>query len=202
MFPKRGAIALVTTVLALVLLLSFKTPDTIGTASRDRSTRCGRRRDRDRGRDHGHGRADHDQPTADLGVDAVGDGQAATPTPHRDRDRDGHRLHRLHPLRGCRGPDHRRRTARSPTSRRSPCRSRGHSGEISDYVAPILASEALQAQSASIDIISGRDLHEPGLRQVAPVRAGPGRHRDVVAGYSLPVRWRRYLPRRTARCSR
>ena len=33
MFPKRGAIALVTTALALVLLLSFKTPDTIGNAS-------------------------------------------------------------------------------------------------------------------------------------------------------------------------
>ncbi len=32
---------------------------------------------------------------------------------------------------------------------------RGRSGEISDYVAPILASEALQAQSATIDIVSG-----------------------------------------------
>jgi uncharacterized protein with FMN-binding domain len=32
---------------------------------------------------------------------------------------------------------------------------RGRSGEISNYVAPILASEALKAQSANIDIVSG-----------------------------------------------
>jgi uncharacterized protein with FMN-binding domain len=31
----------------------------------------------------------------------------------------------------------------------------GRSGQISNYVAPILAREALQAQSASIDIVSG-----------------------------------------------
>ena len=31
----------------------------------------------------------------------------------------------------------------------------GNSGQISDYVKPILASEALQAQSANIDIVSG-----------------------------------------------
>ena len=30
-----------------------------------------------------------------------------------------------------------------------------HSGEISDWSAPILASEVLQAQSANIDIVSG-----------------------------------------------
>jgi uncharacterized protein with FMN-binding domain len=31
----------------------------------------------------------------------------------------------------------------------------GRSGQISNYVAPILASEALKAQNASIDIVSG-----------------------------------------------
>ena len=31
----------------------------------------------------------------------------------------------------------------------------GRSGQISNYVEPILSSEALQAQSATIDVISG-----------------------------------------------
>jgi uncharacterized protein with FMN-binding domain len=31
----------------------------------------------------------------------------------------------------------------------------GRSGQISSYAAPILANEALQAQSASIDIVTG-----------------------------------------------
>ena len=41
---------------------------------------------------------------------------------------------------------------------------RRRSQEISDYAAPYLREEALQAHSANIDIVSGRDLHERQLR--------------------------------------
>ena len=48
MFPKRGAIALVTTVLGLVLLLSFKTPDPATIATAARTDRGGIREDTER----------------------------------------------------------------------------------------------------------------------------------------------------------
>jgi uncharacterized protein with FMN-binding domain len=146
MFPKRGAIALVTTALALVLLLSFKTPagttpgaivetgggTTSGSAPTSSATT-----------------ATTDAPTSTA---ATG-GSAPTSSP----------------------------TTASTTVTGSLVSTRygdvevqvtiasgkitqvvavtlpsgGRSGQISSYAAPRLASEALSAQSATIDVVSG-----------------------------------------------
>jgi uncharacterized protein with FMN-binding domain len=41
----------------------------------------------------------------------------------------------------------------------------GRSGQISSYAAPLLASEALSAQSANIDIVSGATYTSEGYAQ-------------------------------------
>jgi uncharacterized protein with FMN-binding domain len=145
MFPKRGAIALVITVLAVVLLISFKTPDSLPVA----------------GASSGPAVESSAPPVAAGGSDApAGDGSSsatATPSPTAS---DGS-------------------TAQTVTGSLVQTRygdvevqitvsggqvtdvqalvlpTHGRSGQISRYVGPILASEALQAQSASIDLISG-----------------------------------------------
>lgn len=169
MFPKRGAIALVTTALALILLLSFKTPEpatpgdavlgdaggSLGTSSADTGSSADGSVPSDTA-----GPAATDVPSAGPG----GTVSPASPAPKRTAS-----------------PTQKPAAAAAATVtgstvgtpfgrvavqitvangkikdvRAVTLPSRGRSGEISNYVEPILASEALQAQSAKIDIVSG-----------------------------------------------
>ena len=52
------------------------------------------------------------------------------------------------------------------------------SSQINAYAEPLLQSQTLQAQSANINGVSGRVVHEPGLCAVAA--GGPGQARDQV----------------------
>jgi uncharacterized protein with FMN-binding domain len=151
MFPKRGAIALVTTVLALVLLLSFKTPDPV--------TSLGVAGD---GAAAVSGTTAIPTPTATTGTSGTTSGgtgstpagtaspaptaatAATTVTGSTIRTRYGNVAVQI-TVAGGQVTDI--QAVALPT--------RGRSGQISDYVAPILASEALRAQSAKIDIVSG-----------------------------------------------
>ena len=64
----------------------------------------------------------------------------------------------------------------------------GHSRASREAAEPILREEALQAQSASIDLLSGRHVHEPGLSRVAPVGTGRRRvNRPYGAGHGTVV---------------
>jgi uncharacterized protein with FMN-binding domain len=145
MFPKRGAIAIVITVLAVVLLVSFKTPDSLPVA----------------GSTSGSGVASSAPPVAAGGSNPpTSDGsntQAPAPSPTVT---DGSTAQTVTgSLVQTRYGDVEVQITVSgghvtdvqavalPTG--------GRSGQISRYVGPILASEALQAQSASIDLISG-----------------------------------------------
>lgn len=133
MFPKRGAVALVVTALALVLLLSFKTADggpdlgSSGSAIVEPS------------------------PTA-VGPTLPSATGSAAPSSGGSRTIDGSLVRTRY------GDVEVRITVSAgsvtdieavalPTG--------GRSGQISNYVEPVLASEALAAQSAAIDIVSG-----------------------------------------------
>ena len=164
MFPKRGAITLVATTLAVILLISFKTPDavTLGTVSTTGSSNGTKANPT-------LGSASISRPSSNAAV-------IATPAPTTA----------TRPATGASSP-----TAATPaptTTTAGPATvtgnvvstrygqvevritvdngkitdvqalrlpTNGNSGQISDYVKPILASEALQAQSANIDIVSG-----------------------------------------------
>ena len=165
MFPKRGAIALVTTALALVLLLSFKTPDTIRVASAISGGVAA-------------------VPGATATATAAPSTMAA-PTPGTAGGTDSTAM-------ATPAPTTPATALPAPTAATGPATgtatltgstvstrygdvavqitvtngqitdvqavalpTHGHSGEISNEVAPILASEALHAQSATIDIVSG-----------------------------------------------
>jgi uncharacterized protein with FMN-binding domain len=121
MFPKRGAIALVTTALGLVLLFSFKTPDQatgVAVAKTDGST----------------------EGTTTATTSAA----TTTVTGSTISTRYGDVAVEVTVANG---------TVTAVQAVALP--SGGRSGEISAYAAPILASEALTAQSANIDIVSG-----------------------------------------------
>jgi len=173
MFPKRGAIALVTTVLALILLLSFKTPEpatpgdavlgdaggSLGTSSADIGSSADGSVPSDTA-----GPAATDVPSAGPSAGPAGTVSPASPAPKRTAS-----------------PTQKPAAAAAATVtgstvgtpfgrvavqitvangkikdvRAVTLPSRGRSGEISNYVEPILASEALQAQSAKIDLVSG-----------------------------------------------
>ena len=156
MFPRRGAIALVTTAIALVLLFNFKTPDQVpvndGVASTNGSV----------------------STTRNLAGANASSGPA-TPTPTRSSSSGGGSTATAAPSAGTHA------TSGSETLTGSVYSSRygntqvqvtisngqitavtalqlptgGRSGQISRYVEPILSSEALTAQSANIDIVSG-----------------------------------------------
>ena len=151
MFPKRGAIALVATVLGLVLLLSFKTPDvatvaatvqTVGSAGSSPVATSG-----------SSGGA-----TAAPAASAAPTASAAAPAPTSGTTgtaattiagstvatRYGDVAVEVTVASG-------KITAVQAVS----LPSGGRSGQISAYAGPVLASEALTAQSASIDIVSG-----------------------------------------------
>jgi uncharacterized protein with FMN-binding domain len=150
MFPRRGAIALVTTAMALVLLFNFKTPDP--TTSSDVVASTG-------GSSSTAGGATSNGSSA-SGSSSASNGSAASPAAGSSgsssatgtetltgsivSSRYGNTEVQVTISNG-------RITAVTalvlPTG--------GRSGAISNYVEPILSSEALTAQSASIDIVSG-----------------------------------------------
>ena len=163
MFPKRGAITLVATTLAVILLISFKTPDavTLGTVSTTGSSNGTK--------------ANPTLGSASISRPSSNAAAIATPAPTTA----------TRPATGAPSPT---TATPAPTTATGPATvtgkvvstpygqvevriivdngkitdvqalrlpTNGNSGQISDYVKPILASEALQAQSANIDIVSG-----------------------------------------------
>jgi len=155
MFPKRGAVALVTTVLGLVLLFSFKTPEpaavgavvqadpttgSSGTTSSGATT--GSSGTTSSGATTGSTATATPAPTATAGT-AASTG-TATITGTTVSTRFGDVAVQVTVANGS-------ITAVQAVS----LPSGGRSGEISAYAEPILASEALTAQSASIDVVSG-----------------------------------------------
>ena len=194
MFPKRGAIALVATTLAVILLISFKTPGTVtlGAAS---TTGSGT----GTGTNPSLGSALSSRPSSNSGSSSSGppsnSGTAATApttstatattapttataaatvtgkvfsTPYGPVEVqitvDNGKITDVQAL-------------KLPTH--------GDSGQISSYVKPILASETLQAQSAKIDVVSGAtytSLAYAGSLQSALDQAGIAAATTQVAG--------------------
>ena len=149
--PKRGLAALLITTGALILLLSFKTPDdTLPTGSTGVGTQP----------DQGTGAVTRQQSTPAPRATRVPTGAAATPAPTTGSGGGSG---------GAKTVDGQVVSTRFgdvqvevvvasgkvtdvvalelPTGRRS--------GQISQYAGPILRQEALQAQSAQIDLVSG-----------------------------------------------
>ena len=159
MFPRRGAIALVTTAIALVLLFNFKTPDQVPATDGIASTNHSLSTTRSSSRASGSNGSSSPVPSTSGGATSSGAGAGATAAPSSGN----------------------RPTSSSETLTGSSYASRygntqvqvtisngqitsvtalqlptgGRSGQISQYVGPILSSEALTAQSATIDIVSG-----------------------------------------------
>ena len=147
MFPKRGAIALVTTILALVLLLSFKTPAGTTTGAIVET---------------GGGTTSGSTPTssatttvgsAPTDAPAATDGTAATSSPTTAATTVTGSLVSTRfgdvevQVTIANGKITQVVAVTLPSG--------GRSGQISSYAAPQLASEALSAQSAAIDVVSG-----------------------------------------------
>jgi uncharacterized protein with FMN-binding domain len=150
--PKKGFAALLITTGALILLLSFKTPDdTLPTGTTDAGTQP----------DQGTGAVVTDQATqAPAATAAPTTAPGATPTPTKassggssgSKTIDGSVI-------STRFGDVQVEVVVAsgkvtdvvalelPTGRRS--------GQISQYAGPVLRQEALQAQSAKIDLVSG-----------------------------------------------
>jgi uncharacterized protein with FMN-binding domain len=138
--PKRGIAALAITAVALVLLLSFKTPDQVparsgGVAIVEPGTGSG-----------SNAAADANQTPTPTKSTGSGTGAAAAATidgPVVDTRYGAIQVEIV--VSGGQLKDV--VALQLPTGR--------HSGQISTVVAPILRQEALQAQSASIDTVSG-----------------------------------------------
>jgi len=158
-FPKRGAIGAALTAVALALILSFKTPSatgnsTGGTSGNTTATPPGARASRPRVR-HGTG-------TGSTGQRSTFSGQltgTAVQTPFGTVQvqvtmQNG----QITDVQALQMPSDQRR-----------------SQQISQYAAPQLRSEALTAQSAQVDSISGATYTQRGLCAVAAVGARPGR---------------------------
>jgi len=151
MIPKRGAAALIVTCLALVLLLTFKTPaDTLpdrgggGVAVVERGSQpSAAPRVTQAPRSNGAPAA-APTPTPKPASGSTGNGATATVDGPVVSTRFGPVQVRI----SVAGGQLKDVVAlQLPTGR--------HSGQISDYSEPILRQEALQAQSASIDTVSG-----------------------------------------------
>jgi uncharacterized protein with FMN-binding domain len=146
MFPKKGAIALVTTALALLLLFSFKTPDSVTVASVGSTGGSAVAASPIAGAATGSGSGAATSPTAAPSATAGTTGTAAaqTVTGSLVSTRYGDVEVRVTLSNG-------KITAVDaitlPTG--------GRSGQISSSAASILASEALSAQSAKINVVSG-----------------------------------------------
>ena len=158
MFPRRGAIALVTTAIALVLLFNFKTPDQLpvtgGIASTDGSLSANGGTS-DSGGSTGAAAGGTSSGASSNGT--AGAGSSATPSAGTGSrtgtetltggvfaSRYGNTQVQVTITNG---------QITSVTALQLP--TGGRSGQISQYVEPILSSEALTAQSANIDIVSG-----------------------------------------------
>lgn len=155
MFPRRGAIALVTTVMALVLLFNFKTPDQAptggGLASTGGSLAAGGSASTKTGSTGSSGSSNGPsttsggttaQATPSSGTRAATANETLTGSVFSSRY--GNTQVQVTISAG---------TITGVTAVQLPVG--GRSGAISAYVEPILSSEALQAQSANIDIVSG-----------------------------------------------
>ena len=150
MFPKRGAIALVTTTLAVILLISFRTPETAALGAMSTT-----------GSSNGVETTPTAKPapptaTATGRATATATGQAtATPAPTTATGPATAMGKVISTPYGQvqvqitvdNGKITDVQAVKLPTH--------GDSGQISDYVKPTLAGETLQAQSAKIDIVSG-----------------------------------------------
>lgn len=145
MFPRKGAIALVTTALALVLLISFKTPDATVSGSRTAASSGS-----------GTGANSIAAGGTSSSTSTSGGSSAATATPSTGSATAGTITGSMVQTRF--GPVQVQITVsggKVTNVQAVQLPSGGRSGQISNYVEPMLASEALQAQSANIDIISG-----------------------------------------------
>lgn len=173
MFPRRGAVALLVTTVALVLLISFKTPDDPlpardggGVAVVDRGTTpsaAPRASARPRSTNAPASAASPAPSAAPRGTGTAGTTTVDGPVvdtqfgPVQVRiDVAAGRIADVVAL-------------QLPTGR--------HSGQISSFAAPVLRQEALQAQSAKIDTVSGAtytsDAYAQSL-QAALDKAGLG----------------------------
>ena len=144
MFPKRGAIALVTTVLGLVLLLSFKTPDVTTVDATVQAAGSAGSNPAPTSGSSGGGTAAAAASAAPAATSATTAAAATTITGTTVSTRYGDVAVEVTVASG-------KITAVEAVS----LPSGGRSGQISAYAEPVLASEALTAQSASIDIVSG-----------------------------------------------
>ena len=165
MFPRRGAIALVTTAIALVLLFNFKTPDQVpatdGIASTNHSlstTRSSSGSSSLSGSPSLNG-SSSPVPSTSGGATSSGAGAGATAAPSS-----GNRpTNSSETLTGSSYASRYGNTQVQVTISNGQITSvtalqlptGGRSGQISQYVGPILSSEALTVQSATIDIVSG-----------------------------------------------
>jgi len=153
MFPKRGAIALVTTALALVLLLSFKTPDATGTGSALVKASAGT------GTTSGAstGSTSGSTSTGSTSGSSATSGTKATASPAATSATANGTVtgSAVQMPYGTVEVQITVSNGKITDVQAVSLPNRGRSGEISNYVAPILASEALKAQSANIDIVSG-----------------------------------------------
>jgi uncharacterized protein with FMN-binding domain len=140
MFPRRGAIALVTTAIALVLLFNFKTPDPPtsggGVASAGGSTSTAG------GSTSTAGGSSSSPATGTNGTTSATGTETLTGSIISSRY--GSTEVQVTISNG---------KITAVTALELP--SGGRSGAISRFVEPILSSEALSAQSANIDIVSG-----------------------------------------------
>ena len=145
MFPRRGAIALVTTAIALVLLFNFKTPDQAsvsnGIASTGGSLSTTSSTSGTSGTTSGSSGSTAQASPSAAATTATG---TAMLTGSIYSSRYGNTQVQVTIANG---------QITSVTALQLP--TGGRSGQISEYVEPILSSEALTAQSANIDIVSG-----------------------------------------------
>ena len=144
MFPKRGAVALVTTVLGLVLLLSFKTPDVTTVDATVQAPGSAGSSPVPASGTSGGGAAGAAASAAPAATSATTAAAATIITGSTVSTRYGDVAVEVTVGSG-------KITAVQAVS----LPSGGRSGQISAYAAPVLASEALTAQSASIDVVSG-----------------------------------------------
>jgi uncharacterized protein with FMN-binding domain len=162
MIPKRAIGALLSTVLGLVLLLSFKTPEASGIASSSRTNQAVV--DQPVG-----GKSQSGTSTSQSGTSGTsgGTGKTATGAGGTSGYADG----------TFTGQDVSMRygdvqvqvtisggAVTDVTALQLP-NGDGHSSRISSIVEPMLRSEALQAQTASIDLISGATYTSGAYRQ-------------------------------------
>ncbi len=155
MFPRRGAIALVTTAMALVLLFNFKTPDQLSTS--DGVASIGGSLSTTPGSSSATG-STRSSATGSTGSSANGSsGSVATPS-SGTRAATGSETLTGSAVSSRYGTTQVQVTISNGritavTTLQLP--TGGRSGQISRYVEPVLSSEALTAQSANIDIVSG-----------------------------------------------